>query len=161
MKKGNISGCLVFSDLPCGTGTILLSYLEHVHSKATAPSPQGARDQYLVHQPQHTQVNAAPCSYGNLGLRSIFNNVEEAQEIIPGEEETKADETFFVHVITTSPIAARSRKGQGMTGTTKATWLFKQSKFIDKGKQNKEQGQRGTTNLYLQHPHHNQPLKSH
>ena len=33
-----------------------------------------------------------------------------------------------------------SRKGQGMTGTAKATWLFKQSKFIDKGKQNEEQG---------------------
>ena len=31
-----------------------------------------------------------------------------------------------------------SHKGQGMTGTTKATWLFKQSEFIDKGEQNQE-----------------------
>lgn len=34
----------------------------------------------------------------------------------------------------------RSHKGQRMTGTAKATWLLKQSKFIDKGKQNEEQG---------------------
>ena len=38
------------------------------------------------------------------------------------------------------PYVVRSRKGQVMTGTAKPTWLFKQSKFIDKGKQNEEQG---------------------
>ncbi|XP_046504831.1 3-hydroxybutyrate dehydrogenase type 2 isoform X1 [Equus quagga] len=37
-----------------------------------------------------------------------------------------------------SPYVARSRKGQGMTGTAKAIWLFQQSKVLDKGKQNKE-----------------------
>ena len=37
-------------------------------------------------------------------------------------------------------IVACSSKGQGMTGTAKATWFFKQSKFIDRGQQNKEQG---------------------
>ena len=38
------------------------------------------------------------------------------------------------------PIFVHSRKGQGMTGTTKATWLFKQSEFTDKGEQNKQRG---------------------
>ena len=38
------------------------------------------------------------------------------------------------------PHVARNCEGQRMTGTAKATWLFKQSKFIYKGKQNKEQG---------------------
>ena len=52
------------------------------------------------------------------------------------------------------PISAtvvHSRKGQGMTGTTKATWLFKQPEFIDKGEQNKEHGSKqqiGTYNIH-------------
>ena len=41
-------------------------------------------------------------------------------------------------IIFQSPYVARSRKGQGMTGTAKAIWLFQQSKVLDKGKQNKE-----------------------
>ena len=41
---------------------------------------------------------------------------------------------------TQSPSVVHSCKGQEMTGTSKATWLFKQSEFIDKTQQNKEHG---------------------
>lgn len=45
----------------------------------------------------------------------------------------------------------RSHKGQGMTGTAKATWLFKQSEVIDRGDQNKEWGSKQQISTYNVH----------
>ena len=45
---------------------------------------------------------------------------------------------FRIQIESTSVVC--SHKGQGMTGTIKAIWLFKQSEFIDKEEQNKERG---------------------
>lgn len=46
-----------------------------------------------------------------------------------------------------------------MTGTAKATSLFKQSEFVCEGNKVGKRRQRAT-NQYLQHPHHNQLGKS-